>query len=390
MALLSGWLPLAGQQPVLTESQLEQFQAAESAFSAQRYAEAADGYATLAGALPDSAEIQAKLGLSLFFSRRCDRSAPAFERALELRPDLKAARVLLAICLSELGRYGEALPGLEEGYADPPNYPGVKRLAGLELVRSYLGLQQHAKAAKVTAELHAAHPDDPEVLFHANRTYREAAVQASLEIARAAPDSVWAHQAMGEAYESRRFYDLAVMEYRKALDKEPGRPGLRYRLGEALLSLAGDPAQAGDALEQFELELSANPNHASAAWRAGEIHYGRSQPERALRYYEQAVRLRPEFGEARLALGRVLLDLKRVEEAAGHLEKAVELNPTDPLPRYQLARAYREAGNTAAQREQLNEYRRLQADRKQLDQRLLLGTASGRPQSADSRSADAP
>ena len=390
MALLSGWLPLAGQQPDLTAAQLEQFQAAEGAFSAQRYANAADGYAKLAGALPDSAEIHAKLGLSLFFSRRCDRSAPAFERALELRPDLKAAQVLLAICLSELGRYDEALPGLEEGYAHPPNYPGVKRLAALELVRSYLGLRRHARAAKVTAELHAAHPDDPEVLFHANRTYREAAVQASLDIARAAPDSVWAHQAMGETYESRRFYDLAVMEYRKALDKEPGRPGLRYRLGEAMLALAGDPAQAGDALEQFELELSANPNHASAAWRAGEIHYGRSQPERALRYYEQAVRLRPDFGEARLALGRVLLDLKRVEEATGHLEKAVELNPENPLPRYQLARAYREDGKTAAQREQLNIYRRLQTDRKQLDQRLLLGTASGQPQSADNHSAGAP
>ena len=104
-----------------------------------------------------------------------------------------------------------------------------------------------------------------------------------------------------------------------------GRPGLRYRPGEAMLSPAGDPAQAGDALEQFELEFSANPNHASAAWRSGEIHYGRSQPERALRYYEQAVRLRPDFKEARLALGR-----------------------------------------------------------------LLLGTASGRPQSADNRSAGAP
>ena len=364
-------------QATLDESQARLFNAAETAFSEERYADAAAGYARLAGSLPDEAEVHAKLGLSHFLDRKCDRSAPAFQRALELRPDLKAARVLLAICLSELGRYREALPGLEEGYADPPNYPGVKRLAGLELVRSYLGLRRHARAAKVTAELQIAHPDDPEILFHANRTYREVAVQAAFDIARVAPESVWSHQAMGEAYESRQFYELAIMEYRKALEKEPTRPGLRYRLGEAMLAKEADPSQADDALEQFELELASNPSHAFAALRAGEIHHAKSGREKALGYYNRAVRLRPEFAEARLALGRILLEMKRVSDAIPHLEKAVELNPADPSSRYQLARAYRESGKANAHKEQLAEYRRLQSERRQQDQRILLGTPSG-------------
>lgn len=361
-------------QAVLDESQLRRFQAAERDFAAQRYDAAATAYEELARAVPEAAELHAKLGLSQFFNRRCDRSAPAFQRALELHPDLPAARVLLAICLSELGRYEEALPGLEEGYANPPDYPGVKRLAGLELVRSYLGLRRPAQAAKVTAELQIAYPDDPEILFHANRTYREVAVQASFEIARVAPESVWAHQAMGEAYESRQFYDLAIMEYRKALEREPGRPGLRFRLGEALLAQAGDASQADDALEQFELELSANPSHAASALRAGEIHHAKAEPDKALRYYERAVQLRPEFAEAHVALGTLLLDADRTAEAVRELERAVELNPTDAGSRYQLARAYREVGDMSAQRAQLAEYRRLQTERRQLDQRILLGT----------------
>ena len=361
-------------QAVLDESQLRRFQAAERDFAAQRYDAAATAYEELARAVPEAAELHAKLGLSQFFNRRCDRSAPAFQRALELHPDLPAARVLLAICLSELGRYEQALPGLEEGYANPPDYPGVKRLAGLELVRSYLGLRRPAQAAKVTAELQIAYPDDPEILFHANRTYREVAVQASFEIARVAPESVWAHQAMGEAYESRQFYDLAIMEYRKALEREPGRPGLRFRLGEALLAQAGDASQADDALEQFELELSANPSHAASALRAGEIHHAKAEPDKALGYYQRAVQLRPEFAEARVALGTLLLDTDRTAEAVRELERAVELNPTDAGSRYQLARAYREAGDMSAQRAQLAEYRRLQTERRQLDQRILLGT----------------
>lgn len=361
-------------QAALDESQLRRFQAAEQDFAAQRYDAAAAAYEQLARAVPGAAELHAKLGLSQFFNRRCDRSAPAFQRALELHPDLPAARVLLAICLSELGRYEEALPGLEEGYANPPGYPGVKRLAGLELVRSYLGLRRPAQAAKVTAELQIAYPDDPEILFHANRTYREVAVQAAFEIARVAPESVWAHQAMGEAYESRQFYDLAVMEYRKALEREPGRPGLRFRLGEAMLAQAGDASQADDALEQFELELAANPSHAASALRAGEIHHAKAEPDKALGYYQRAVQLRPEFAEARVALGTLLLDTGRTAEAVRELERAVELNPTDAGSRYQLARAYREAGDMSAQRAQLAEYRRLQTERRRLDQRILLGS----------------
>ena len=361
-------------QALLDESQLRQFRAAEEHFAAQRYGEAAKGYEDLATALPDAAELHAKLGLSQFFNRRCDRSAPAFQRALELHPDLRAATVLLAICLSELGRYQEALPGLEEGYADPPDYPGVKRLAGLELVRSYLGLRRPAQAARVTAELQIAHPDDPEILFHANRTYREVAVQAAFEIARVAPGSVWAHQAMGEAYESRQFYDLAIMEYGKALEREPGRPGLRFRLGEAMLARAGDASLADDALEQFELELSVNPSHAASALRAGEIHRAKSELDKALGYFQRAVKLRPDFGDARVALGALLLDTDRLADAVRQLERAVELNPTDASSRYQLARAYRKAGDMPAQKAQLAEYRRLQQERRQLDQRILLGS----------------
>lgn len=369
-------------QETLDESQSRVFRASEAAFAEERYADAAAGYARLAAALPNTAEVHAKLGLSQFLDRKCERSAPAFQRALELRPDLKAARVLLAICLSELGRYREALPGLEEGYADPPEYEGVKRLAGLELVRSYLGLRRHAEAAKVTAELQIEHPDDPEILFHANRTYREVAVQAAFDIARVAPDSVWGHQAMGEAYESRQFYDLAIMEYRKALERDPARPGLRYRLGEAMLAKESDPGQALEALEQFELELSANPSHASAALRAGQILEARSGPESALEYYERAVRMRPDFAGARMALGKVLLGLGNVAEATRHLKAAAESNPTDASIRYQLARAYREAGDKEAQRRELAEYRRLQSERRQLDQQILLGSPqrqAGRP-----------
>lgn len=374
--LATGWIPA---QSGLDEAQLGRFRAAEAAFAEQRYGEAAEGYEALAAELPEYAELHAKLGLSRFFNRQCNQSAPAFQKALDIRPDLKAARVLLSICLSELGRFGEALPGLEAGYADPPDYPGVKRLAGLELVRSYLGLGRHAHAAKVTAELQIAHPEDPEILFHANRTYREVSIQAAFKIARVAPESVWGHQAMGEAYEGRQYYDLAIMEYRKALDLDPERPGLRFRLGEAMLAKAGAPAQASDALEEFQRELAANPNHAAAALRVGEIHQAQDRAESALEYYRTAVRLRPDYQEARFALGKLLLELDDAEGATEHLQMAVDLKPDDASAHYQLARAFGDSGDVEGRKRALAEYRRLQSRRRQRDQAIFRGEPPVQP-----------
>ncbi|MDE0107858.1 MAG: tetratricopeptide repeat protein [Bryobacterales bacterium] len=100
----------------------------------------------------------------------------------------------------------------------------------------------------------------------------------------------------------------------------------------------------------------------------------------------RAVKLRPQFSEARVALGTLLLDMDRTADAVRELERAVELNPTDASSRYQLARAYRKAGDMSAQEVQLAEYRRLQTERRQLDQRILLGS----PQPNDPSESESP
>ena len=184
---------------------------------------------------------------------------------------------------------------------------------------------------------------------------------------------------MGPSGHGRRLGKPSVLRlghhgYRKALEIEPTRPGLRYLVGEARLAKEADHGQAVDALKQFELELAANPTHASAALRTGQILEARSGPENALGYKERAVRMRPDYAGARMTLGKALLALDRVESASRHLAEAAQANPTDASIRDQLARAYREAGDRDAQQRELAEFRRLQSERRQLDQRILLGS----------------
>src|SRR5665647_2769626 len=98
-----------------------------------------------------------------------------------------------------------------------------------------------------------------QVLYHTGRLFGNYAYLQTMKLARVAPDSVWLHQAAGEANESQGLLDEAMSEYRRVLAVAPNRPGIHFRLGRVLLSRSGqakgDPAAESEALKEFGLEL---------------------------------------------------------------------------------------------------------------------------------------
>jgi tetratricopeptide (TPR) repeat protein len=290
-------------------------------------------------------------------------AVPAFRRALQLKPTLPQVDVLLAICLSELGHYAEAEPGLVKGFQHPPDGP-TKRLVGLELLRSYSRRKQWDKAAQITIKLSQLYPDDPEVLYYAGRLYGDAAYQTMQRLSQVAPDSVWVHQAAGEAHEIQGHYELAIVEYQKVLALDPARPGIHFRLGRAIL-LRADTASRPDALSEFEKELQIDPTNVGAAYEMAEIHRKEGQLEQARALFALAVERQPDFEEARIGLSRSLIELHEPGKALSHLTAAVRLNAENEVSHFQLARAYQALGKTTEQQRELQEFRRLRAQKRQ-------------------------
>ncbi|GAC1658136.1 MAG: hypothetical protein NVS9B15_19640 [Acidobacteriaceae bacterium] len=85
-----------------------------------------------------------------------------------LKPGLPKLDGLISMSLSELGRYKEALPGLETAFRTAEDAP-VKRLSGLQLERAYTALHREAEAVEIALELERVFPDDPEILYHNER-----------------------------------------------------------------------------------------------------------------------------------------------------------------------------------------------------------------------------
>ena len=335
------------------------YQEAERAFREQRLDDAVAGYRKLADLSPDTAEVHAKLGLIHYLQGRFHDAVPSFRRALDLKPGLPNVDALLAISLAGIGKHLEAIPGLQNGFEDPAN-DDLRRLIGLELQRSYVALGRNDSAGTIVARLGQLYPDDPEVLYHSGRFHADMATAAMQRLLEVAPNSVWGHQASGDALESLGNHALAIVEYRKALAERPDLPGVHYSIARAIQSSDGAAGTEDDSVDAYRQELRIDPTNALAAYELGEIFRKRSELGKARDLFRQAVAHRPDFGLGRIGLGRVLRELEEPDQARPHLEAAVRLSPENEVARYQLALVYRALGDLAAAEREMQAFQRLQ------------------------------
>ena len=345
------------------------YREARTAFAEKRLDAAAQAYEKLTGLDANTAENHAQLGLIRYMQGRFAAAVPAFRRALQLKPGLPQVDVLLAICLSELGHYSEAEPGLIKGFQHPPD-AAMKRLVGLELLRNYSRRQQWDNAGEIAMRLNRLYPDDPEVIYHAGRIYGDMAYQTMRRLSQVAPDSVWVHQAAGEAHEVQGHYELAIVEYQKVASLDPGRSGIHFRLGRAI-SLRGETASREEALREFEKELQLDPTNVGAAYEVGEIQRKDGLLKKAQDSFAMAIERQPGFEDARIGLARTLIELNQPGKALPHLQAALTLNNENEVSHYQLARVYQAMGRTSEQQKELQEFRRLRAQKQSRQKSLV-------------------
>jgi len=348
------------------------------ALAEQRYPEAEQIYEKLRQLEPKTAEVHANLGLVYFEEKRFPQAVASWREALKLKPDLPNADFFLAMSLSELGRYAEALPGLENGFKRSRD-SALRRMIGLHLERAYTGLHRDYQAVEVALELSRLYPEDPEVLYHAGRLFGNLAYLTVQKLQEVAPTSVWMRLTAGDVYESQGHYDLAIGEYRAVLALDPGRPGIHFRVGRALLARSLSTHSVGDraeALREFQQELELDPTNANAAYELGEIYRKSGEREKAEKFFELALQYYPDFEEAQVGLARALIALGKPDQALPHLRKALALNPKDEVCLYQLFEAHKALGNTAEQQRALAEFQRLQSQRGRLETSIIKGSFS--------------
>jgi len=285
--------------------------------------------------------------------REFRKAAQVLQRGLEINRDMPSASALLGIALYEIGDYAAAKPRLEVALRANPNDGN----AALYLANDLIHLGEFEKAAERLQLLSRQQPKNEEVWYLLGKVYMQLSQSSLAKLNEINPNSYLSHQISGEVMESMNNLDGALLEYKKAVELAPEKPGTHYHLANAYWSLLlWEPAK-----KEFTAELAIDPKNCQAQWKLGDILIEQqAEPQNSLTELDKALALCPDLPEAHEDRGRVLLKLERYEEAAKDLQIAATADPAEPRPHFLLSQAYRALGRTREAQAEMGTFSKLQ------------------------------
>ena len=191
-------------------------------------------------------------------------------------------------------------------------------------------------------------------LYWRVRAYNELAIRAFKQLG-AIPASVELHAIKAEIHSNHAQYLEAADELRAAQKLAPGDPRIANQLAIALY----EGANYTEAVPLLQALLQHDPQSSELNYFLGDSLLRMEQPDKALPLLEAAVKYDTKLLPARGSLGLAYIRLNRDADAIPHLNIAREIDDDGSI-HFQLAQAYRRAGNADASKQMLAEYTRIQ------------------------------
>jgi Ca-activated chloride channel homolog len=117
----------------------------------------------------------------------------------------------------------------------------------------------------------------------------------------------------GNEYYRNQQYDLAEMQYRKALQKAPNHLTAQYNLANALYRQRKHD-EALNILKNIHAEASNKNLQATVFYNTGVVHTRQKNLEASIEAYKSALRLNPGDNQARENLQKAILELKKEQQ----------------------------------------------------------------------------
>ena len=301
------------------------------------------------------------------------KSAAAFERAVNDKPDYAPALVWLGNAYLDQGRPEAAEPLFSKALMLAPNMAAALFGRG----RAALARRDYPAAIADLEQALAADPGATAVHYPLALAYRGAGqidkAQAHLQLQASGqvtpPDPVM--QEVDSAIESPVAYELraehalqagqwdaAIEALNKGLAIDPAVPALRHKLGTAL-AMKGDTRGA---LSAFQETIRRSPDFVKAYYSLALLYEGGGQIDRAADEFSRALNVDPNYVEARLQLAQLLRHTGRAAAAIPHFEKVLQLDPRVAAARYGYAMSLVQLRRYQQARDVLVEGTRLNAD----------------------------
>lgn len=265
-----------------------------------------------------------------------------------------SADIVKGIEAMKRGHFREAEEALAR--ADEKNSNGMLQLLAMRAcVESgdFLQVEDHLK------QVLAMEPGNLDALLLMGRSYKQQAEATLQQMVEIDANSYGVHELLGRQHEEKTEYELAIKEYRAALEKRPDLAGIRYAVGNVYRKMS----QYDEAEKWLLEELARNPYHGLAHYRLGSIYTEQGKADAAIPHLLEALRSHPQLTEAQLDLGRAYTAKGRYEEAVTALKHVAASDPDNDRVHYLLSLAYSKEGLRAEAQTELADYQRLTRDR---------------------------
>lgn len=294
-------------------------------------------YKTILQIEPGLAPAYNNLG-ALYLKRSEFRKAAAILRkGLKINPGMHSALALLGISLYEMRQYGSARSPLEDALRANPKDSHLEFFLANDLIK----LGEYEPAEIHLQRLAQREPGNQNIWYLLGQVYTKLAEASFAKVDAINPDSVLSHEIRGDVMASMKNYLGALIEYKKAVELGPKKPGTHYKLGNAYWKLD----DWGPATKEFKAELSIDPSNCDARWKLGDILLQQHlDPKQALADVSQALSQCSYLTDARVDRARALMLLNRPAEALPDLKIAEKALPDERIVHFLLAQAFRRLG----------------------------------------------
>lgn len=173
-----------------------------------------------------------------------------------------------------------------------------------------------------------AHNDLGNILF--KRGEVDEAIGHYRQAIRLKPDAGLNHYNLANALARQGNIDEAIDEYRRAVFYAPYNGRAWY----SLALLIGSKGETDEAIEDYGRAIEAEPNYPKSYNNLGELLLARGRSEEAVRLFRRAIARDPQYATAHANLGRALILQRRPDDARQAIDRALAIDPDLPVAHY--------------------------------------------------------
>jgi tetratricopeptide (TPR) repeat protein len=318
-------------------------------------AAAIEKYKQIIKLAPHLAAAYNNLGMIYFDTHQYERTIEVLQRGLQLNPKMPGSAAMLGMSYFQLGQDDKARPLLESALRANPKDDQAEMI----LAKVLLNTGNQPEAITHLKSFLARNPKDQEAWYLLGKTYLHLSEDALGKINEIDPDSVIAHEVAGEIDESMHNYDLALVEFKRAVDKAPRQPGTHMHMADVYWNIG----KWTSAEAEFREELKNDPNNCIARWKMANSMLEANEPDdQAMPELNQAIDRCPALMQARVDRARALVRAGKQADALPDLMMAEKDSPREPTIHFLLAAVYRAQGNREQAQSELELYSRLQKE----------------------------